>query len=128
MKSESWKSIKKKDSIKKETKMFERVDTPRRVGSWILVDGQINYRKLLSMLSFCCSPFIKILRKFDPSEKLITTKLHENYRRAVLNVQHLKVLESMIPKDQKNLTTLKWKYGATFYSCHTALDTCCCEV
>jgi hypothetical protein len=20
------------------------------------------------------------------------------------------------------------KYGATFYSCHTALDTCCCEV
>jgi hypothetical protein len=20
------------------------------------------------------------------------------------------------------------KYGATFYGCHTALDTCCCEV
>jgi hypothetical protein len=20
------------------------------------------------------------------------------------------------------------KYGATFYSCHTAFDTCCCEV
>jgi hypothetical protein len=32
----------------------------------------------------------------------------------------------MIPKDQKNITTLK--YVATFYGCHTTLDTCCCDV
>jgi hypothetical protein len=38
----------------------------------------------------------------------------------VLSSQHLIVLASMIPKDQKNITTLNWT--------NTALDTCCCEV
>jgi hypothetical protein len=30
------------------------------------------------------------------------------------------------PEEPENNTEVK--YGATFYSCHTALDTCCCEV
>jgi hypothetical protein len=33
---------------------------------------------------------------------------------AVLNSQHLIVLASMIPKDQKNITTLKWSTGLLF--------------
>jgi hypothetical protein len=33
---------------------------------------------------------------------------------AVLNSQHLIVLASMIPKDQKNTTTLKWSTGQRF--------------
>jgi hypothetical protein len=33
---------------------------------------------------------------------------------AVLNSQHLKVLASMIPKDQKNITTLKGSTGQHF--------------
>jgi hypothetical protein len=33
---------------------------------------------------------------------------------AALNSQHLIVLASMIPKDQKNITTLKWSTGQLF--------------
>jgi hypothetical protein len=70
----------------------------------------------------------------DPSEELFTTKLHENcasiwlnlYMRdneyvqqpsrslAVLNPQHLKVLVSMILKDQKNITSLNWSTRQLF--------------
>jgi hypothetical protein len=32
------------------------------------------------------------------------------------------------PEGQEKYNNTEVKYGATFYSCHTALDTCCCEV
>jgi hypothetical protein len=83
---------------------------------------------------------MKIWRQSDPSEALITTKLQDNwfdsvfffslYMRdnkyvqhplrplapawAVLNSKHLIVLASMIPKDQKYITTLKWRTGQLF--------------
>jgi hypothetical protein len=43
-----------------------------------------------------------------------------------LNFQHLIVLASMIPKDQKKYNNTEVKYRATFNSCHTALHTCYC--
>jgi hypothetical protein len=41
---------------------------------------------------------------------------------AVLMFQHLKVLDSKIPKDLKIWSEIR----DNFYGCHTALDTCCC--
>jgi hypothetical protein len=32
------------------------------------------------------------------------------------------------PEEQEKYNNSEVKYGATFYTCHTALDTCCCEV
>jgi hypothetical protein len=32
------------------------------------------------------------------------------------------------PEGTEKYSTTEDTYGATFYSCHTALDTCCCEV
>jgi hypothetical protein len=32
------------------------------------------------------------------------------------------------PKGPEKHNNTEVKYGATFYTCHTALDTCCCEV
>jgi hypothetical protein len=32
------------------------------------------------------------------------------------------------PEGPEKYNNTEVKYGATFYSCHTALDTCCCEV
>jgi hypothetical protein len=82
--------------------------------------------------------YLKIWKQSDPSEALIT----KNYKRitdsvwlslymrdneyvqhpsrplapawAVLKSQHLMVLASIIPKDQKNITTLKWSTGQLF--------------
>jgi hypothetical protein len=31
------------------------------------------------------------------------------------------------PKESEKYNNNEVKYGATFYSCHTALDTLCCE-
>jgi hypothetical protein len=39
------------------------------------------------------------------------------------------MLDLMIPKNQKEeYNNTEVKYGATFYGCHTALDTCRCDV
>jgi hypothetical protein len=32
------------------------------------------------------------------------------------------------PKEPEKYSNTGVKYGARFYSCHMALDTCCCEV
>jgi hypothetical protein len=32
------------------------------------------------------------------------------------------------PEGPEKYNNTEVKYGTTFYSCHTALDTCCCEV
>jgi hypothetical protein len=32
------------------------------------------------------------------------------------------------PEGQEKYKNTEFKYEATFYSCHTALDRCCCEV
>jgi hypothetical protein len=32
------------------------------------------------------------------------------------------------PERPEKYNNTEVKYGATFYSCHTAFDTCCCEV
>jgi hypothetical protein len=32
------------------------------------------------------------------------------------------------PERPEKYSNSELKYGTTFYSCHTALDTCCCEV
>jgi hypothetical protein len=32
------------------------------------------------------------------------------------------------PEGSEKYNNIEVKYGATFYGCHTALDTCCCEV
>jgi hypothetical protein len=37
------------------------------------------------------------------------------------------MLALIIPKDQKKHNNTEVQYRETFYSCHTALDTCCCE-
>jgi hypothetical protein len=42
--------------------------------------------------------------------------------------RYIKVLDSMIPKDQIKYNNSEVKYGATFYGCHTSLGTCCCDV
>jgi hypothetical protein len=33
-----------------------------------------------------------------------------------------------VPEGQEKYNNIEVKYGATFYTCHTALDICCCEV
>jgi hypothetical protein len=45
---------------------------------------------------------------------------------ALLNSQHLKLLDSIILKEKNN--NIEMKYGTIFYGCHTALDTCGCNV
>jgi hypothetical protein len=35
---------------------------------------------------------------------------------------------SNVPEGQEKYNNTELMYGATFYSCHTALDTRCCEV
>jgi hypothetical protein len=32
------------------------------------------------------------------------------------------------PEGPEKYNNTEVKYGATFYSCHTALDTCCCKI
>jgi hypothetical protein len=48
-----------------------------------------------------------------------------------LGVTHFSTLNSAginNPEGPEQYNNTEMKYGATFYSCHTALDTCCCEV
>jgi hypothetical protein len=66
---------------------------------------------------------LKIWKHSDPSEALITTKLQENGTQfSTLNSVGIND-----PEGPEKYNT-EVKYGATFHSCHTALDTCCCEV
>jgi hypothetical protein len=91
----------------------------------------VSYKNLFYLLQQ--TSCFKIWKQSDPSEALIITKIHKNCRLgwictwgmqhpsrplapalAVLNSQHLKVLASMIPMDQKNISTLKWSMGQLF--------------
>jgi hypothetical protein len=44
----------------------------------------------------------------------------------LINIALYKNLETKGEMVPRNFTEVK--YGANYYSCHTALDTCCCEV
>jgi hypothetical protein len=40
----------------------------------------------------------------------------------------LKIAALNDPEGTEKYNNIEVKYGATFYGCYTALDTCCCDV
>jgi hypothetical protein len=46
----------------------------------------------------------------------------------VINIFNNNVLQESLLKRPEQYNNPEVKFGATFNSCHTALDTCCCEV